>query len=350
MSNGGNRSPGVSPWPWQPVSANPQRVQASSRCPIHQATQADWDAPSLLLDYFNSASGGIGRDLEVNSLQVLLNRALQPPVLVGLFAEAGEDAKAGLILEEKTWDSEMLSVQVRNLTLLATAPDRESRKAIASRLATHFLKHYADTLGDCIFARIPSDDAPLLATLEDIGFHVLVPMVTLGKDESGDSAPGMPVGIDLGDIKREEVDQVARISATAFRYGRFTIDSRIPTEASERLHGAWARNCCLGSHANRVLVARDNHKVLGFIALKFQKVRGVQVGSIELIAVSEASRGRGLGGILLRAGCEWLSRFTKQIIVRTELPNTSALRMYEAQGFRVLSGSVYLSRWQRTRA
>jgi ribosomal protein S18 acetylase RimI-like enzyme len=175
-------------------------------------------------------------------------------------------------------------------------------------------------------------------------------MVTLGKNESGDSAVDLPSGIELGDVRQEEIDQVARISATAFRYGRFTIDSRIPSEASERLHGAWARNCCSGSHANRVLVARDHHEVLGFIALKFQKALGVQVGSIELIAVSEASRGRGLGAVLVRAGCEWLSRFTKQVIVRTELPNTSALRMYEAQGFRVLSGSVYLSRWQRTPA
>ncbi len=332
------------------MSANPRRVQGTSPCLIRQATQADWSDPSLLQNYFNSAGSGIGRELEVSSLQSLLNRALQPPVLVGLFAEADEGTKAGLLLEEKTWDSEMLSVSVRNLTLLASGHDTDSRKAIASRLAAHFLKHYADHLGDCVFARIPSDDAPWLTALEDIGFHVLVPMVTLGKDESVDSVPGLPVGIDLGDVRREEIDQVARISARAFRYGRFTIDSRIPSEASERLHGAWARNCCSGSHAKRVLVARNNHEVLGFIALKFQKVRGVQVGSIELIAVSEASRGLGLGGILVRAGCEWLSRFTKHIIVRTELPNTSALRMYEAQGFRVLSGSIYLSRWQRTPA
>jgi ribosomal protein S18 acetylase RimI-like enzyme len=173
-------------------------------------------------------------------------------------------------------------------------------------------------------------------------------MVPLGKGVSGDATPDLPAGIELSDVRQEEIDQVARISATAFRHGRFTVDSRIPREASERLHGNWARNCCSGSHARRVLVARDSHEVLGFIALKFQKVLGVQVGSIELIAISEASRGRGLGGILVRAGCEWLSRFTKHIIVRTELPNTSALRMYEAQGFRVLSGSVYLSRWQRS--
>jgi hypothetical protein len=114
---------------------------------IRQATQADWGVPSLLQDYFNSAGRGIGRDLEVSSLQSLLNRALQPPVLVGLFAETAEGANAGLLLEEKAWDSEMLSVRVRNLTLIASAPGRESRKAIASRLAAHFLKHNADTLG-----------------------------------------------------------------------------------------------------------------------------------------------------------------------------------------------------------
>ena len=327
------------------MSANPQRAQSCSRFLMRTATQDDWGHPSLLQCYFNSAAPGIGRDLEASSLQSLLNRALQPPVLVGLFAEATDGAIAGLLLEDKPWDTEMLSARVRNLTLLASAHSRQSRHSIASRLATHCLQHYPDDLGDCVFTRIPSDDAALLSALEEIGFRVLVPMVTLGKDGSGDCKQGLPAGIELGDVRPEEIDQVGKISATAFRWGRFTSDLRVPRDAAEKLHGAWARNCCLGSHANRVLVARDDHEVLGFIALKFQRVQAVQVGSIELLAVSETSRGKGLGGVLVRQGCEWLSRFTKHVIVRTELPNTPALRMYEAQGFRVLNGSLCLSRW-----
>ena len=328
------------------MSTNPLQTQSCTKCLVRPATQADWEDPRLLRNYFDSAAPGIGRDLEVSSLQSLLNRDLQPPVLVGLFAEAADDAIAGLRLEDKPWDTAMLSARVRNLTLLASANSQESRYQIASRLAAHCLENYPDHLGDCVFTRIPSDDAALLSALEEIGFHVLVPMVTLGKDGGGYGKQHILAGIELGDVRPEDIDQVGKIAATAFHWGRFTADFRVPRDAAERLHSAWARNCCLGSHANRVLVARDNHEVLGFIALKFQRAHEVQLGSIELVAVSETSRGRGLGAILVRQGCEWLSRFTKHVIVRTELPNTAALRMYEAQGFRILNGSLYLSRWR----
>jgi ribosomal protein S18 acetylase RimI-like enzyme len=175
-------------------------------------------------------------------------------------------------------------------------------------------------------------------------------MVTLGKGLSGDSQEALPPGIELGEVRREEFDQVEEISAAAFRFGRFTADVRVPREGVDRLHGTRARNCCLGSQADCVLVARDGHEVLGFIALKFQMAEDVRVGSIELIAISEPSRGKGVGGALVHEGCKWLRRFTKYVVVRTELPNTPALRMYEAQGFRILNGSLYLSRWQRTAA
>lgn len=328
------------------MSADLLCTPSSSGFLIRQSKQADWEHPALLQDYFASAAPGIGRDLEVSYLQSLLKRALQPPVLLGLFAEAADGAVAGLLVEDKPWDTKMLSARVRNLTLLASAPSRESRSAIASRIAAYCLEQYPNALGDCTSTRISSDDIAVLAALENIGFHVLVPMVTLGKEGIGDFKPGMPAGIELGDLRPEEIDQVDKISATAFRWGRFTADLRVAPDSAERLHGAWARNCCLGSRASRVLVGRNDHEVMGFIALKFQTACEVQVGCIELLAVSETSRGKGLGGVLVHHGCEWLSRFTKHIIVRTELPNTLALSMYEAQGFRVLNGSLYLSRWQ----
>lgn len=330
------------------MRADLAQVEPGSRFSIREAKREDWDSPRLLQGYFTSAAPGIGRDLEVSSIQGLFKRALDTPVLVGLLAEAVDGTFAALFLEEKAWDTRMLSVRVRNLTLVANAPSRLARREIGLHLITHCLQHYAGVLGDCIFTRIPSEDVALISALEEGGFHVLVPMVTLGKSLGSDAQEVLPTGIELGEVRQEEFEQVETISATAFRYGRFTADIRVPHDGVEKLHSIWARNCCLGSQADCVLVARDGHEVLGFIALKFQMAHDVRVGSIELIAISESSRGRGVGGALVRKGCKWLRRFTNYVVVRTELPNTPALRMYEAQGFRVLNGSFYLSRWQRT--
>ncbi len=323
-------------------------VESSARFLIREAKRGDWDHPGLFQDYFRSASPGFGVDVEVTSIQALLKRAFQPSVLVRLFAEAADGACGGLLLEDKAWDTSMLSVQVRSLTVLASAPSQQARYATALQLITNCLRYHRGILGDCIFVRIPSDNPALLRALAESGFDALVPMVTLGKNPSGDSKVILRAGIELGEVKQDEIDQVQRISAVAFRWGRFTADMRLPREGVEKLHGTWARNCCLGAQADQVLVARENHQVLGFIALKFQMANEVRVGSIELIAIAESSRGKGVGSALVAESCKWLSRFTNFVVVRTELPNTPALRMYEAQGFRVLNGSLYLSRHNPT--
>jgi len=332
------------------VCADLLDVESGSRLLIRDAKRENWDHPGLLQDYFPSAAPGVGVDVEITSIQALLKRALEPPVLIGLFAETADGVCGGLLLEDKAWDTSMLSVQVRNLTVLVSAPSQEARYGTALQLITNCLRNHREILGDCIFVRIPSDDAALLRALAESGFDALVPAVTLGKNPSGYSKVVLPAGVELGEVKRCEIDQVQRVSAVAFRWGRFTADMRLPREAVERLHGTWARNCCLGAQADHVLVARDNRQVLGFIALKFLMAHDVRVGSIELIAIAESLRGRGVGRALVAEGCKWLSRFANYVVVRTELPNTPALRMYEAQGFRVLNGSLYLSRHNLTAA
>jgi ribosomal protein S18 acetylase RimI-like enzyme len=326
------------------VCADLLELESGSQLSIHEAKRGDWDRPGLLQDYFPSAAPGVGVDVEVTSIRALLKRALEPPALVGLFAEAADGACGCLLLEDKAWDTTMLSVQVRNLTVLVSAPSQQARYAIALQLIANCLRNRRETLGDCIFVRIPSDDSALLRALAESGFGALVPMVTLGKNLSMESTVVLAGGIELGEVKQHEIDQVQRVSAVAFRWGRFTADMRLPRQGVERLHTTWARNCCLGGQADHVLVARDNHQVLGFIALKFQMAGEVRVGSIELIAIAESSRGKRLGSALVAEGCKWFSRSTNYVVVRTELPNTPALRMYEAQGFRILNGSLYLSR------
>jgi predicted N-acetyltransferase YhbS len=195
-----------------------------------------------------------------------------------------------------------------------------------------------------VTTRIPADDTPLFHALEDDGFRALVPMVTLGKT-IGEMEVALPAGIDIFVAQPQDYDAVESIAETAFPWGRFSVDPAMPGGAAEKVHRAWARNCCLGMQAKHVLVARGKHDVLGFIALKFQTAGALEVGAIELLATREAARGIGIGRALVQAGCNWLSSATNHAVVRTELPNASAIRLYESQGFRVLNGSLYLSRW-----
>src|SRR5207237_9205291 len=95
---------------WLPVCADLLEVESGSRFLIREAKRGDWAHPSLLQDYFRSASPGFCVGVEVTSIQALLKRAFQPSVLVRLFAEVADGACGGLLLEDKAWDTSMLSV------------------------------------------------------------------------------------------------------------------------------------------------------------------------------------------------------------------------------------------------
>jgi len=324
------------------MSVSLRPVTSDVQFTIREAGREDLENPGLLFQYFLSAAPGIGRELETTAMRSLLE-AGRAPGRTGLFAEAVDGAVGCLIAEEKPWDSAMLSVATSNLTVLASLPKGRGRYQIASRMLEDWLSS-CPNVPELASTRIPADDTSLLHALEDHGFHVQVPMVTLGRTlEKVESV--LPDGIRISVVEPGDIDPAENIAATAFRWGRFIADPIIPAGAAEKVHRAWARNCCLGTHAKHVLVARKRNEVLGFIALKFQMAGAVEVGSIELIAISETSRGTGIGRALVQAGCNWLYGTVKYVVVRTELPNIPALRLYEAQGFRILNGSLYLSRW-----
>jgi ribosomal protein S18 acetylase RimI-like enzyme len=307
---------------------------------IREAGREDLEKPGLLSQHFLSADQGVWRELETTAMRSVLAAGHGPGRNV-VFAE-GVDGDIGcLVAEEKPWDSAMLSVATTNLVVLASVPKGRGRYQIASRMLEHWLSAYSSATAGLVAIRISADDTSLLHALEEHGFHVQVPMVTLGRTlEKIEFA--LPDGVRISAVEPGDIDQAENIAATAFLWGRFIADPMISAGAAEKVHRTWARNCCLGTHAKHVLVARKHNEVLGFIALKFQMAGDVEVGSID---ISEASRGIGIGRALVHSGCDWLSGRVKYVVVRTELPNIPALRLYEANGFRVLNGSLYLSRW-----
>ncbi len=312
---------------------------------VREATNVDLARSGLADQYFISAAEKEGRELEVTALQSTLSRAIDIPGWRRLWAEDGKGGFGALLVEPKPWDSEMISVPASNLVLLVVGKDHRAKKELAS----HLLRaHFSTPRRSHFFVtRIPSDDVPLLHALEDQGFRTIVPMVTLGKRSTRSVEAESLQDIEVSPVRPDEADAVGTISGTAFQWGRFSADPDISRESSERVHRTWAMNCVLGNRAAQVLVARKYGKVIGFIALKFLFAGETKVGSIELIAISHEARGLGIGRELVRAGCNWLAAVAPYIVVRTELPNTAALRMYEGEDFRILNGSLYLSFWQK---
>jgi ribosomal protein S18 acetylase RimI-like enzyme len=65
---------------------------------------------------------------------------------------------------------------------------------------------------------------------------------------------------------------------------------------------------------------------------------GVTIAYLQRLAVDPAAQGRGIGRSLVRSSARWASREgARSLLLNTQLENEPAIRLYESEGFRVLS-------------
>ena len=65
---------------------------------------------------------------------------------------------------------------------------------------------------------------------------------------------------------------------------------------------------------------------------------GVTIAYLQRLAVEPAAQGRGIGRSLVRSSARWASREgARALMLNTQLDNEPAIRLYESEGFRVLS-------------
>ncbi len=164
------------------MSASPHTVALgvpSAPLLFREATREDLKNSALLSHHFVSASPGIGRDLETTAMRAFL-AAGKAPGRTEIFAADMHGGAACLILEDKPWDTAMLTVATRSLVVLVSLSRGRSRREIASRMLESSFDARPRKSPGLVTTRIPADDTALLHALEDHGFRVVVPMVTLG--------------------------------------------------------------------------------------------------------------------------------------------------------------------------
>ncbi len=128
----------------------------------------------------------------------------------------------------------------------------------------------------------------------------------------------------LVNIRQATASDAAALAALSTQLGYPTQ----PGEAAERLSA-------LGP-ASAVLVAEEDGAILGWIHVCgvqfFQSPPFAEVGGL---VVDEASRGRGVGKLLLEAGARWAAeRGYRKLRVRSNVVREDAHRFYEREGFR----------------
>lgn len=104
-------------------------------------------------------------------------------------------------------------------------------------------------------------------------------------------------------------------------------------EAFPGTHLTWHAMLARGPARDRVLVAHDGRRPLGYVHLHCPEE--VPDGLVEYIAVMPSARGRGIGRALLSAGARWLVEAfgLPAVYLTVHAENRAALGVYRAAGF-----------------
>ncbi|MGH3050172.1 MAG: GNAT family N-acetyltransferase [Gaiellaceae bacterium] len=186
-------------------------------------------------------------------------------------------------------------------------------------------------------ARVPVEDVEAVCRLSALGFAVVDTTLTLGRPPEPGDAPTEVVR-----SAPEQRDAVVEIARTAFRYSRFHLDPGVPDELANRIKADWIASYFDGTRGEHLLVALADGEPAGFLAVIAGEEEGRSLRTIDLIAVAEHARGRGLARELTAAFVAGSVDACDEVRVGTQAANVPATRLYESLGFSLVRAQYAL--------
>lgn len=174
------------------------------------------------------------------------------------------------------------------------------------------------------YAKVETSAVAAAKDLIGAGMYPVDVVVTLERDGASDVPPG---SIGVEDAAPRDEEAVLRIAGSCFTHSRFHLDPAVPRAVADSIKREWIANYFRRVRGDRLLVARDGDRPVGFLAA----LRDGASAVIDLIGVDRNHQGRGGGSSLVAqfireyAGC--------RLRVGTQAANIPSLRLYARHGF-----------------
>lgn len=226
------------------------------------------------------------------------------------------------------WDSDFWGVRVASIT----------QHTLTEALLADVFVWCADQQIDLLYFLAATDSAATVCLAENNQFHLTDIRITF-EHALGDIPGGLPAGV--RPCIPSDIPSLRSIARTSHLDSRFYYDTRLTTEEADALYETWITNSCTG-YADTVLVAELNGQPVGYVTCHIKD----QEGSIGLVGVGEAARGKGVGRVLVDAALYWyVQRGVAQVTVVTQARNIAAQRLYQRAGFVTQSIRLWYHRW-----
>jgi ribosomal protein S18 acetylase RimI-like enzyme len=191
------------------------------------------------------------------------------------------------------------------------------------------------------YAKVPTQAVEQVRVLCSVGFFVVDVNLTYERLPQRDPDLVPRAGIVVLDLRPAIHAEVLDIARRCFTYSRFHLDPFLTWDQANQIKTEWVRNYILGRRGEQLLVAESDGVPVGFLAVLRTEVMGRSCRVIDLIGVSAAHHGRGVGESLINHFIQVSTGECALLRVGTQVANIAAARLYERCGFR-LAESAYV--------
>ncbi len=183
-----------------------------------------------------------------------------------------------------------------------------------------------------VYCRLPCQRVADAWWLEGHGFRLVDTTITFAAPLRRGEA--LVSGLEIRPARPQDRTQVGDVAASSFRYSRFHADPRIAPELADRIKRRWSENFFSSTRGDLMVVAADRGRVVGYNLLL---CRGEDL-VIDLIAVAEAWRGRGVARDLIAFAQDQAPGATR-LVVGTQLANRPSLALYQGMGMKLVEAA-----------
>jgi GNAT superfamily N-acetyltransferase len=220
------------------------------------------------------------------------------------------------------WDSEFFGVEVARVE----APLGDGVVAAAAAAGMR-----------CLYLLADAGDGATTRAAEDAGFHLVDIRVTFTRPVE----PVVP-GLAARDAVVGDLPALIAMSAGMFGDSRFYADPGFARERCDALYAAWITGSVERRLAERTLVIELDGAIAGFISWRGED----GAGSIGLVGVGEAWRGRGVGQALVAHAIALSAAAGHgRITVVTQGRNRASQRLYQRAGFVTDAVALWYHAW-----
>jgi len=265
----------------------------------------------------------------------------------GLAAYNDSQLQAFGILSKSEWDSEILEKRTGRLNLY-TLLSRSENEAYVLKMLSLASKNDLDV----IFARVDITQIDVLQAILRKGAVLADILITFCRSTGKKQSPASfclnkRTDITFEDAKVTDEKELRKITMASYGFSHYFNDPNIPAEKAGCIYRKWIEDSLRG-YADFVITAKVSGKIVGYVTIRLEKLNGDGFSIIDLIAVSQKYRGRGIGKMLVNEGIARTYNKASKVYASTQASNLAALHLYHGLGFKPALSQAALHVWLNT--